>query len=206
MDFDKGSFGDIFDEDGVGRNASSLEDLLGHLTHLITEHEMPTMYALEGLLNILKPGATDMSHDVMNAFRVCMFLQGHGDVMEHIGAVWLTTFPWGLGFHFGFEPDFVTDRMSYEAKHAIMRSLCAILQAGGITAELTSKDLIKITRDNGDEQSIDIDTVVSEFRSEMEKELGPDAPEEPTKPDESGKQVTDWMRRWLPRDKEGGES
>lgn len=201
MDFNDGTFGDIFDEDGVGRNAKDLEDLLKHMTHLMQEHEMPMMLALEGLLNILKPGATEMSHDIIIPFRACMFLQGHGEVMEHVGAVWFTEFPWGLGFHFGFEPGYVDQRMSFEAKRAVVRSLCAILQAGGINAELSSNDRIKILHDDGKEQSIDVEQVVDQFRSEMEQELGPDAPDEKPEPPDAAKeteQITDWMKRWMP--------
>lgn len=200
MKFDQGDFGDIFDDDGIGRNASDLSDVLSHIGHLMEDQGMPVMLALEGLLNILKPGATESSHDIMDKVAVCMFLQGHGDVMEHIAAIWLTEFPWGLGFHFAFEPDYV-GTMSYEAKHAMIRSLCAILQAGKINAEMTGSDRIKITHDDGKEQNIDVEQVVDQFRSEMEQELGPDAPEKPDEPPDATKetkQITDWMKRWMP--------
>jgi hypothetical protein len=200
MGINDGGLGDIFDEGGLGRSADDLEEVLDHLTHLMTDHDMPASVALEGLLNILKPGSTETSHDVLAQFRVCMFLQGQGDVLENINALWLTAFPWGLGFHLGLDKDFATEQMSFETKRAMIRSLCAILQAGNIPAEMTDKDRIKITDPSGREQNIDIDTVISEFRSEMEAELGPDALIEPTEPDQAGQQITDWMKRWLPDD------
>lgn len=200
MSFEDG-FGEIFDENDEGRSAKGMEDVLGHLTHLIEHHEVPVSKVLEALLNILQPGSTESSHDVLGMFRVCMFLQGHGDVLEHFGAIWLTEFPWGVGFHIGIERGFSANSMSFEAKRAMIRSLCAVMQAGGINAEMTERDRIKITHNHGKEQDIDIDQVVNQFREELDEKLGPDAPIDPQISDitsEEQEQITDWMKRWLP--------
>ena len=174
------AFGEIFDEGNEGTNARGINDVLEHLTRLMEEHDMPISLALEGLLNILKPGKTDISHDVITQFRTAMFLQDHGEVAEHIAAVWLTEFPWGIGFHFGFDEDYEVQAMSAEAKLAVIKALCAILRSGGIPAVMVN-DRIRITHPvSGDEQDIDVESVVNQFRNEIDTEL------------------TDWMKRWMP--------
>lgn len=200
MDFGN-DLGDIFDESEAGKNAADLNDVLEHMTHLMTEHDMPVMLALEGLLNILKPGSTNMTHDVMGPFRAAMFVQGHGDVCEHVQAVWFSVFPWGLGFHFAIEKG-VSSSLGFEAKRAVIRALCAVINAGGITAEMTDNDRIKVTKPDGGEQSIDIEQVVDQFRDELEKELGPDAVDL-TERDQLPRDVQelgDWLKRWMPEE------
>jgi len=199
MEFNDGGLGDIFDDDDSGANAGNLEEVMKHLHHLMTEHDMPPSFALEGLLNILKPGATDMSTDILHQFKVAMYVQGpeFEFVADKCGVLWLSTFPWGLGFHFGFEHGFATEQMSFEARRAVIRALCAILKAGGINAVMTDKDRIKVTRKNGEEQDIDIDKVVNQFRNEIESELGPDAAPDPS---EEVKEIGDWMKRWMTPD------
>jgi hypothetical protein len=189
--------GDLFDEGEAGKNADDLNEVMEHITHLMEDEGMPATLALEGLLNILKPGATDLSHDVMGPFRAAMFVQGHGEMCEHVQAVWFTAFPWGLGFHFGIEKGKLT-ALSYETKRAVIRALCAVVNAGGIKAEMTDNDRIKITRDDGSKQNIDIDQVVGQFREELEQELGPDAPTKPSPLPRDVQGLTDWLKRWMP--------
>lgn len=196
MHFNKDGFGELFDEDDDGGSPADMEQVMNHIDHLIADHNMPISDVLESLLNLLKPGATDMSHDVIQHFRVAMAVQGHIDAANHVKALWFTRFPWGLGFHFGFEEGFNVNGMPSEHKRAIVRSLAAILTSGGITATVTDDDLLHVK--NPTEGDQDIEVVLTKFRQELDAELGPDAPQEGLPRD--GPELREWLKRWMPEE------
>lgn len=196
MHFNHDGFGDLFDESEDGMAADNFEQVMDHMTRLMEDHGMPVTEALDGMLNLLKPGATDSSHDILQDFRIAMAVQGHLDAARTVRALWLIMFPWGLGFHFGFDRDFDTNGMPREHKHAVLRSLAAILNAGGIEASVTDNDLLRIKQPGNPEQNIDV--VVTKFRQELDAELGPDAPFEGLPRD--GPELKDWLQRWMPEE------
>lgn len=195
MHFRSEGFGDLFDEGDGGDNIEDIHQLIAHLDHLVNDHDMPIHLVVETVLNIMKPGATEMSHDVLQHFYVAMAAQEQLLVGKSVTTLWLTEFPWGVGFHFGFDRGIDPNAMSAEAKRAIVKSLAAILNASsaiGPIATVTGNDQLRISREGQD----DIDVVVTQFRQELDSELGPDAPHEGLPRD--GLELRDWLRRWMP--------
>lgn len=197
MIFRSDGFGDLFD-DGEEGVASNMEEVVEHMTHLMQEHDMPLVIALDSMLNLLKPGATDSSHDVLHHFYVAMYALDHGEVAKNVKCLWFTAFPWGMGFHFGFEQGYDVGGLTKDEKRAVVKSLAAILNAVGYKAEVTDKDLLRVSRQPGEEngETKDIDVLVTQFREELDSELGPDAPSNDLP--RSGPDLRDWLRRWMP--------
>ena len=194
MGTDKDDFGEIFEGGPWGRPAESLTEVLERMTEMMEEGKVALPDILEALLNMVRPGSTENSHDVLQQFIVSMYALGYGEVGKQVEALWLTMFPWGLGFHIGFNREYPVPAMSKEARKAIHAALCGILQAGSIKAVLTDEGRIRITGEDGDEHDVDINRVVAEFRDELDQELGPDAKPEAAADEQ---EITDWMRRWM---------
>ena len=189
-------FDEIFEETDHARTGAGVEEMMEHLTEMMEAGRVDGSDALEALLNLMKPGATERSHDILLQFRAAMYALDFGEVAERVPVVWLTTFPWGIGFHFGFDEDYPVPAMSKAARNAVIRSLCAVLQAGGMKATLSKDNKILIVDDEGTEQSIHVEHVIAEFREELDHELGPDAPVPDASP-EGSQQVSEWMKRWM---------
>ena len=188
--------GGIFEDDDNGHATSDIQEVLDHMTERIREGTVTMPECLEGILNLVCPGRTDNSHDVLREFRTAMAVQGFHEVGKKVEALFLTIFPWGMGFHLGFESEYPVKAISHDGKTAIVKSLCAILVQGDVNAEVTEAGRIRITSPEGDEQSIGIDDVVKEFRKELDQELGPSKMEQPDKgPDDDA--IADWMKRWM---------
>ena len=188
---------DLFDDNEEGKSATDISEILEHATHLIEDHHMPVSLAIEGLLNTISPGKTDMSTDILNSFQVGMNVAGYREVASNVAALWLSIFPWGVGVHMAFKDDYPQSAISKTARKAIVKVLTSIMQTGGINAEFVDDGddgKIRILKDDGEEQ----DVIVGRFREELDAELGPDAPAPPKPPDEDGPAVSEWMKRWLP--------
>lgn len=186
--------GGIFEDNENGRSVSDLGEVMDFMSQAIRDDKITTIDALEALLNLVHPGKTDISHDILREFRTGMALQGQIDLGNKIEAVWLTVFPWGMGFHIGFNREFDTSSIGNDGKLAVVKSLCAILVQGGVDAVVLPNGRIQITGDDGDEQEVDIDKIVKEFRKELDEEL--DAPN--VKPDpKEDEAISDWIRKWM---------
>ena len=188
--------GGIFEDDENGHATSSIHEVLDHMTSKINEGELSVGDCIEGLLNLMSPGRTDNSHDVLREFRVAMAIQGYLPVAKNVQGLWLTIFPWGMGFHVGFEQDYPVAAISHDAKQAMIKSLCSILQVGDVNAFIGPNGRITITSDDGDEHEVNVAGMVQQFNKEMDQELGPSAVQQPGDT-ETGEAITDWMKRWM---------
>lgn len=188
--------GGIFEDDENGRSTGDIHEVLDHMTARIQAGELNVGECLEGLLNLMTPGRTENSHDVLREFRTAMAVQGFMPVAKNVQGLWLTIFPWGMGFHLGFEHDYPVKAISHDAKQAIVKSLCAILVQGDVNASISPNGRITITSDEGDEHEVNVAGMVRQFNDEMEKELGPSAVEQPGDTT-TGDAITDWMKRWM---------
>lgn len=193
MDFN--GFGGLFADDPNGQEAHNLQDVLEVMTNGLESGRIDVADALECLLNIVKPGATEMSHDILSAFKSSMYVLGFKEVANQVKALWLTLFPWGIGFHMGFEKDYPVRAMSTDARKAMVTALVAVLNAGGIDAVVSPSGHITVSTEDGETQSMNIDSIVAEFREELDTELGPSPAPQPA--DETTTEITDWMRRWM---------
>ncbi len=189
--------GGIFEDDENGRGTSDLSEVMNFMSEAIQADKLTVPDAVEALLNLVKPGRTDDSHDILREFRTAMAVQGYLEVADQVQGLWLTIFPWGLGFHMGFEPEYPVAAISHDGKAAIIKSLCAILQQGHVNASVNEKGRINIVSDEGDEQTIDIDQVVKEFRKELDVELGPDPKPNKPEPNVEDESITDWIKKWM---------
>ena len=188
--------GGIFEDDENGHATSDLAEVLDHMSRKIQEGEVTIPECVEGLLNLLSPGRTDNSHDVLREFRTAMAALGFIAVAKNVEGLWLTIFPWGMGFHVGFSPDYPAKAMSHDARLAFTKSLCAILVQGDVNASVSPNGKITITSDEGHEHEVNIDGMVRQFNDEMERELGPSKIEQPADTTEN-EAVTDWIKRWM---------
>jgi len=183
-------FDGLFEEGHYGRGVSDLGEVLDFMNNAIDEGKLNQVDAIESLLNLARPGSTEASHDVLSLFKVAMAVLGFNEIGKQCEGLWLTVFPWGIGFHMGFFGDYPVAAISPEGRAAVVRSLAAVLQSGGVDAEYTSEGKIRITNEEGEEQHIGIEHVMREFREQIDEELGPSiTPPDPT--------ITDWMKRWM---------
>jgi hypothetical protein len=189
MKFDDDMF-NIFDDDDNFENASSLGGVMKHLTEGMEADKIKVTDAIEALLNIIKPGSTDMSHDIRHHLIVAMIAQHFEVEARRILGAFLTQFPWGFGLHI-----MIHDReneFSPEAQRALIASIHACLVAGGIKATLTDTG-IHIDSEQGSVYSVD--QQVEQFREELDARLGPDADQ--TYDNDAMKEVSEWMKRWM---------
>jgi hypothetical protein len=187
---------DIFDQDGDGQPTDDVRFVLERMIALMESGKCTMADGLEGLLNMLRPGSTKTSHDILQQFLVGMHVQGFGELGHQVHAIWLTTFPWGIGFHIGFNPEYPPEAMSDKGKQAIIQTLCGILQAGHINAAMTEEGRIRITEEDGTEHDVQVDHLVDQFRTEIDEKLGPDGPIDDGVSPEQAEQITEWMKRW----------
>lgn len=199
-------FGEIFDQSDAGRpvNDGDIAEVLGRAIAMIEDGRAKLPDVIEGILNMMRPGSTQNSHDILRQFQTAMHALDFGEVGEQVCALWLTMFPWGIGFHIGFDPDYPVAAMSKEAKRATIRSLCAVLQSGKINAKLNEDGRICITDADGDEHEVQLDQIVEQFRDEIDEKLGPatvgpdgEGPLERELSPEETKEISDWMKRWM---------
>ena len=63
--------------------------------------------------------------------------------------------------------------------------MAAVINMGGIHAEVTDDGTIRITHDDGETDDITAESIVKQFRQQINEQLDPDAPDNP-------------MGRWMP--------
>lgn len=139
------------------------------------------------LIDIVRPGNSENSHDVRPLFAGAMFAYGQGDLVEKFGAVYLQILPWGVAFSIRVEKDMHYADLATEQQLAIVKSLCVVLQSGGMNAVVGEDGKIILTSDEGETTQVDIDSIVGQFRQELDRDLGPTGPD-----------TDDPMRRWMP--------
>jgi hypothetical protein len=176
---------DIFGESDDGR-PGNIEEVMELIRHSINEHGMTFEDAVGVLVDLVRPGNSENSHDVKPMFMGAMFAFGFGDLAHKFGSLYLNSMPWGIGFSIAVEHGLHFNDLPTGAQNAIVQSLCVVLQIGGLSARVEDGHII-LTSPEGDESTVDVDSIVGQFREQMDKELGPDGPE----PD-------DPMRRWMP--------
>ena len=177
---------DIFGDEGPGR-PGSIEEIFNLVRHSVDEHGMDFEEAVNIIIDLIRPGTSDNSHDVKPIFVGAMHAYGYGDVVEKFEAVYLTIMPWGVGFSIQVERGLRYEELEGGAQQAIVKSLCVVLQSGGMKAYVNDNNHIILTSPDGEETDLNVDDIVSQFRVQLEKELGPDG-EEPEDP----------MKRWMP--------
>jgi hypothetical protein len=189
MRFDDNKF-NIFDDDDNFETASSLSDVLRHLTEGIEADHIQIGDAIEALLNIIKPGSTPNSHDIRHQLMVAMIAQRFEVEAKRIMGAYLTQFPWGFGLHLCIENR--EDEFNPPALKALNTAIYACLVAGGISATMTDEG-IHINKEQGSVYSVD--QQVEQFREELDAKLGPDADQ--TYDNDAMKEVSEWMKRWM---------
>lgn len=173
---------EIFHEDEGHRRAADMVEILAWMEHAVDEHHADPDEVVQVMIDLLRPGTSENSHDVKPIWSGAMWALGYGAVAEQVAALWLNTMPWGLGFAISVEKDFRFEALSDDAKHAVIRSLCAVIQMGGLKADITTEGTIRV---EGMDDEISTEHLVGQFRHEIERELGPDAPDKDNP-----------MRRW----------
>jgi hypothetical protein len=176
---------ELFSDDGLGV-PGDIKSVMKLIQHAVEDHDMPFQEALGYICDMVRPGNSEHSHDVKPLFVGAMFAYGYGHLCDNFGAIYLNSMPWGIGFNIGVLPEFDFNSCSADEQRAIIQGFAVILRCGGM--EVTVGDdnrLILHNPDDGEVSEMSMDSIVGQFRREMDKELGPDAPEDPT-------------RRWMP--------
>jgi hypothetical protein len=192
MDFGSDRWGDIFDNDDGFVTASSITEVLAHLTEGMEAGKIEVPDALAALLNIVRPGSTEDSHDIRHHLMVAMIAQGFEAEARQIMGAYLTEFPWGIGLHLCIHRDgqhSSADDFTDQARAALIKSLRGCLCAGGINATINDDGTIHI----GKGGVYSVDHQVEKFREELDRDL-------PSIDDdiEDGGEIADWMKRWIP--------
>jgi hypothetical protein len=175
---------DIFADHPSARR-SDFAELMDLLRHQVEDHDMTTEEALGIVVDMLRPGNSDNSHDVRPIFIGALYALEHGDLGQQFESVYINTMPWGIGFVIATHKGFSFATLDKAQQSAIVRSLCVTLQAGGMAATVDDDNRIRITGPDGDTMEVDIDEIVSQFRTQLDEELGPDGPDDP-------------MQQWMP--------
>ena len=179
MDFD------LFSDDGPG-TPGDMKSVMELINNAIEHHNMSFEEAVGYLCDMVRPGHSENSHDVKPMFVGAMFAYGYGHLCENFGAIYLNIMPWGLGFNIGVLPGFNFNDCSDEEQRAIIQGFAVILRCGGMEVTVGGDNrLILHNPDDGEVSEMSMDSIVGQFRQQMDQELGPDAPEDPT-------------RRWMP--------
>ena len=179
---------EIFASDQEGR-PSNIDEVMALIRHHVNEHDMTTQEALGIIIDLVRPGTGENSHDVRPLFVGAMWAHGKGYLCDQFEGIFITTMPWGIGFSIATKQGFKFDQLFKDEQNTITESLCNVLQAGGLEARLDGDNKIILTAPDGEESTMDMDDIVAQFRVELDEELGPDA----GKPDPD-----DPMGRWMP--------
>jgi hypothetical protein len=175
MDFEL--FGDHTEND--------LGPLIELINHAITEHEMTVAEGIMILADVVNPGHSESSHDVKGMWVGAMYAFGHGNLCDEFGSIWLNSMPWGVGFQIAVKTGFVFSDCTEAQQRAMVEAFAVVLRCGGLEAEVTPENYIRVRSPEGVESEMTADDIVGQFRRAIDDELGPDAPEDPT-------------RRWMP--------
>jgi hypothetical protein len=172
---------DGFDIFGNGDEPAGIVEVLQMIQHHVETHKMTYLDACNIVIDMIKPGHSDTSHDIRPMWTGAMFALGYGEVAHQFTALYLNEMPWGIGFAVSTEPDFEFTALSPDAQRTVMLALAACLRAGGIIVTIHDNNTLDIERPDGEASTMSMDDVVGQFRKEMEKELGPDRPDDPWK-------------------------
>jgi hypothetical protein len=180
---------DLFGENEFGRPVDA-RGLFEFIEHMVEEHDLEPSLALDVLVDMIRPGNSENSHDVKPLWVGAMWALGFGEVCDNISGMYLNVMPWGVGFALYTEKDFSFKALSPQAQRGFIESMCIVLQTGEMNAHVDEHNHICITDDEGRVTTMPPEAIIRQFREEIETELGPDAPE-PGKPN-------DPTRRWMP--------
>jgi hypothetical protein len=178
---DELGFGDFdpFEETEGFSAARDLEEVLDFLTQAIENGKLNTVDAIDAILNLMRPGATDSSHDILMNLHACLHALDASHIADNIGVAWLSSFPWGFGLHLGFHKNFTP---TANDNQLMTKALFGVLKAG--SSPVAMKDgKIMITDKDG------IERIVSAFREELDTE--------PPEPSDDPQAATDWLKRWM---------
>lgn len=175
---------DVFGPSEHGK-PGDFDEVMALIRHYVDTHDLPQSEAIDIILDIIRPGGSDNSHDVRPMFVGAMWATGFGYLCDKIESLYINSMPWGVAFSIATEKGFRFQRLAKLEQEGIIRCLCAVLQAGGLKARVNAENHIILTDDEGTESTMDIDAMVSQFRVEIDDALGPDKPDDP-------------MRRWMP--------
>jgi len=176
---------EIFSDDGIGRPGGA-EQIMEMINHAIEHHDMSFEEAVGYLCDMVRPGNSEHSHDVKPMFVGALFAYGYGYLCDNFGALYLNTTPWGIGFNIGVKPEFDFHNCSDDEQRAIIQGFAVVLRCGGMEVTVGADNrLIIHNPDGGENSEVSMESIVGQFRQQMDQELGPDAPEDPTK-------------RWMP--------
>jgi hypothetical protein len=176
----------IFGSDQDGR-PGDIEEVMQLIQHYVSEHELTVEEALNILFDLVRPGSGPNSHDVRPIFVGAMYAYEYGYLSKKFESLYITTMPWGIGFSIAVEQGFKFRHLVRPEQQAIIRSLCVVLQSGGLDASLDGDGHIILTDPNGETTKMDVDEIVAQFRTQLDTALGPDGPDD-----------DDPMRRWMP--------
>jgi hypothetical protein len=179
----------IFGENEFGKPADP-HQLFEYIDHMVKEHDMPVKQALDILIDMVRPGTSENSHDVRQLWVGAMHAYGFAEVCDSIPSMWLNVMPWGVGFAIHVDHEFNFKALSKPAQRSVIEAMAIVLRAGGMGATVNDDNEITITNDEGETSTMTVDSIVKQFRNELEEELGPDA-EEPKNPN-------DPFGRWMP--------
>ena len=179
MPFDSLGGFEPFDDD-FGEEVHDINGVMDALTAMIESGKINTVDALDAILNVMRPGATESSHDILQQFMACLHTLDAGHVADQVGAAWLSSFPWGLGLHLGVNKAF---QPTESDKAAMTRALYGILKAGKSPVAMRDGKIMYV-----DEHGVE--SIVSAFREELDTE--------PTEPSSDMKTATEWLKRWMP--------
>ena len=177
----------FFSENEYGRPAD-VNELLQRITQMIDEHELSPQEAIDIVIDMVRPGNSPNSHDVKAMWMGAMYAFGFPEVAEKISSMWLNILPWGVGFAIAVEPDFNFHALSEPAQRAVMESMAILLRVGGMNVTIGADKTMLITDDRGMTEKMNVESIISEFRAQLDDELGPDAPPNPNDP----------TKRWMP--------
>ena len=183
---------EVFDGKGGWGIPSDMEGLLEWMNHLIEEHNESLPTVINVLVDMVRPGTSENSHDVKPIFVGALYALGHGDIAEKFAAMYLNLMPWGLGFCISVEQGFTFESLGNVKQRAIIQAMAAVLESGGMECVVTEDNTIRVLNPDSDEHTdYTAETLIGQFRQSMEQELGPDAPgrEDPTK-------------RWIPKEEQ----
>ena len=176
---------EVFSDDGIGRPGDAAQ-FMQLINRAVEEHDMPFEEAVGYLCDMVRPGHSEHSHDVKPMFVGAMFAYGYGHLCDNFGALYLNSMPWGIGFNIGVKPEFDFNACSADEQRAIIQSFACVLRCGGMDVTVGDDNrLIIHNLEGGDDDEMTVESIVGQFRQQIDKELGPDAPDDP-------------IRRWMP--------
>jgi hypothetical protein len=158
----------IFD----GASGETFNDPVAFITRMMEKLQADDIDAadvIDTLANLLGY-ADNHTHDIVFPVKVALIALGHRDVADMVGHAKIQTMPWGLSFNLGVTAEF--NDLRPDQQHAFLTVMAAVLTSGGQDAVVVNNKL-RFADDNIDD--VDLDTLLGNFRAQIDEELGPDA-------------------------------